>query len=139
MCVIGWHMYYTSRSTSNSCVALALWDVNFFGTPPTPLPNQNHPSANNRPVDVDYFAKVNVYIGDSFDSISFVVAHVSWYQPQPNRQLIGKPAEVWCISFYESFGMYSYLPVEYILCRCASYVTHINEERVKVIVPLFEM
>ena len=135
-CTLKSYVYHTSHASP--CVAFTTWNINVFGPSPTVLPNPDHPCANILPVDILYFAKVNMYIKNSSDVSSFVIARVSWYQPHPHRQLIGKPAEVWYNGLYEPFGIHSFLPLDSILCRCASVIKKINEETVKVIVPLLD-
>ena len=125
-------------STRNPCIALGSWNIDLFGPPPSVLPNQQHPTANNRPIEIHFFAKVSFSVGNSPDVSSFVIAHVSWFKPHPDRQPIGKPAKVWCNSLYELFGNHS---IEYILCRCSSSKKVINStsETVRVIVLLIEI
>ena len=110
-CTLKSYAYHVS--TRKPCIALDSWDIDLFGPPPSVLPNQQHPTANNRPIEIHFFAKVSFSVGNSPDVSSFVIAHVSWFKPHPDRQLIGKPAEVWCNSLYELFGDHSFIPIEY--------------------------
>lgn len=133
-CTLKSYMYH--MQFRKPCVAFASWNVDLFGPSPTPLPNQNHPSANKRPVNIHYIAKVNVYTNEIVSS--FTVAYVSWPQPHPNREVLGKPAEVWCYNLCESFGIHSFLPIHNIHSRCAIGRTKINNETVQIIVPLID-
>ena len=51
---------------------------------------------------------------------------------------MGKPAELWCNEMYEAYGVYSYLPVDKIMCRCAYGNITFNDDRLELIVPLVE-
>lgn len=117
---------------------MATWDSDIFGRPPTMLPNSEHPSAHLRPVKIHHFIKATV---EHVTKSTLVLAQVSWYCPHPNRDIIGKPAEVWCPNLYETFGIHSFLPLKYVGSRCAythKVNNHDDDEVVLIVVPLLE-
>ena len=144
------YVKYTSlflRGKSYSCskasrkgtqfVALAEWDAALFGPPPTPVPEPTHPDSKFRPVKVHYYIRVSATA--EFESVShLLLAVVSWHLPHPNRDIIGKPAQVWNHSNFECGGIYTFLPVQYLKCRCAFRVSTVEADPVLVIVPLVE-
>lgn len=71
------------QKASAPCIAMAEWDVDLYGLPPTTLADPTHPESNLRPVKVHHFAKVSVNIGEQIQYT--VVAYVSWYYPHPNQ------------------------------------------------------
>ena len=121
-----------------SAVVLATWDEKLYGSPSTELPTLSllPPPSILRPVNIMYFMKVYFSIGATNSSI--VLAHISWFSPHPDRHALGKPAELWCASLFESFGLKSYLPVTNITSRCAHGFRKWNDENLLVVVPLIE-
>lgn len=132
-------MYNYQASISKPCIAFASWNTDLFGPPPSILPNSSHPLANNRPVNIYYFAKVNAYLRGSSEVSSKIIAYVDWPKPHPNRTRIGRPVEIWCHNLNECFGMHTFLPLDNILCRCATGIKLVDSENVLVIVPLTEV
>ena len=127
---------YGNSHGKNPCIALALWNNDVFGLPPTRLPEPTHPNSKFRPVKVRSFIRASVEVDDSVKQLS--LAAVSWFKPHPNKDLIGKPAEIWCHSEYEDGGVSSFLPLDHFICRCAFATEYIQNEYVTVIVPLVE-
>lgn len=125
----------TGKNTAKPTIAMAKWDHDVFGTPPTPLPDvATHPNSHVRPVNIHHFAKVTFVHGTT--SSELVFANASWYSPHPNRRIIGKPAEVWCSKLCETFGIHSFIPLQLICSRCAYCYRDICHENVLIVVPL---
>ncbi len=119
---------------SRHCIALAKWRLDLFGSPPTALPQPHHPNEHLRPVKIHYFAKV-AFTDENSSQHTQIVAALSWYAPHPSRTTLGSPAQVWCISQFESSGIQSFAPLECLIARCAYCTKSIDDESVLVIVP----
>lgn len=129
-------MYGSSgKSTQKPYIALALWDESLFGTPLTQLPDNESATANERPVNIHYYLKATF---SNTNDKSLVLAYVSWPYPHPDRNKIGKPAQLWCSNMNESFGVHSFLPLKCIICRCAHGLKKIQDEELLIVVPLVE-
>lgn len=138
--VMGTKMYASSGKSKKPVVTFASWDVSIYGSPPTTLPNSTDLNKNCRPVNIHHFIKVLYTIGEA-ESTNYkeeVLAFVSWFYPHPERYALGKPAEIWCNSMFESFGPHSFLPLKNILSRCGHGTKVHNDESVIVVVPLVE-
>lgn len=129
-------MYRSSgKRTQKPYVVLASWDKEaLFGAPPTQLPDSDRPMANERPVNIHYYLKTTV----SGSNSDLILASVSWFYPHPDRWTLGKPAQLWCSNMFESFGMYSFLPLSHLICRCAHGTKLMKDEQLLVVVPLVE-
>ena len=141
---------YRSSGHRNSTprIVWALWNEQYYGPPPTTLPDVNlHPKFNERPVCVHYYASFtctsrSVVLVDNSESENenqqeWTLAHVSWLYPHPKRYKLGKPAELWCsIDLTEPHGMCSYLPFSHILSRCAYAPFSLDDDSMFVVVPL---
>lgn len=88
----------SGRQSKHPVVLLAVWDENLFGSTPSPLPTSSLlPSSTIlRPVCVHYYMKISYCVETSVDYVFF--ANVSWFYPHPDRDALGKPAELWCPS-----------------------------------------
>lgn len=127
----------SGKQTNNTAVAMASWDSDLFGDPPTELPTDLVPSNTfQRPVNVHYYMKVNVSVNSSIESSVF--AYVSWFFPHHQRYAFGKPVELWCSSKFESAGMHSFLPLDQLISRCAHGIRFFHHERLLAVVPLVE-
>ena len=60
------------------------------------------------------------------------------YKPHCSKDAIGKPAQIWCHKTFEDGAMYSFIPVEFLICWCSYTVASFNNESVLVVVPLSE-
>ena len=114
-------------------IALASWDDSLFGSPPTQLPNPTfHQNAHHRPVNIHHYitATCTYNHNDSEQQcqLEWTFVQVSWLFPHPKRHHLGKPAELWCSSVVESFGMHCFVPFDLLLCRCAFGPFTIDEE-----------
>ena len=126
----------SGKRTKNQAITLTSWDDNLYGNPLTPLPDSNRQDSNVRPVNIHYFMKVSFNFNMSISS--FLFAYVSWFYPHPHRHALGKPAELWCHSMFESFGLHSFVPIDRLSCRCAHGVKTYCDEPLLAIVPLVE-
>lgn len=132
-------VFHSSGKKSKPVIAMAKWDQDLYGLPPTPLPQSNSLVDTTdyvRPVDIKFYASIT-YTTES-ESKQLFVAFVSWFFPHPERFSLGKPAEIWCKSMFESYGTSSFVPVENMLCRCAHCVKLFKDEYVLVVIPLVE-
>ena len=129
------------RDQTHPYVAFASWDLSqLYGLPPSTLPDAAlHPDSNERPVNVHYYVTATVsWEHDEQSMHHWTLARVSWFFPHPQRYVLGKPAQVWCVNMFESFGIHSYIPIDHLLCRCAHGSKTISDidETILVVVPL---
>ena len=134
-CVTVKNVLYKSSSKRNSSIALAEWDDELFGPPPTPLTSTStcivNPEDNTlRPVRIEH-----VMISFSLDTCLKILcfAVVSCFQPHLE---IGKPAQVWCKQLFECHSLSSFLPVYKLHCRCVYLNTQLHEENFMMVAPL---
>ena len=129
-------VFYSSVKKLKPVVAMAKWEEVLYGVPPS-APQSGILGTNNiRPVDIKYYA--NIYYTVESVPKQIILAFVSWFFPHPQRFSLGKPAELWSNSMFESYGTCSFLPIRNIICRCAHGVKLYNDEHVLVVVPLVE-
>ena len=95
-----------SRKKGSQFVALAEWVSALFGPPPTPVPEPTHPDSKFRPVKIHHYIRVSATADESVSHL--LLAVVSWHLPHPNRDVIGKPAQVWNHSKFERGGIYTF-------------------------------
>ena len=117
-------------------VVLAEWKDNILGPPPTPLPDAFHPDSKFRPIKVRHYIKVSVCYGEQIESLS--LASVLWFKPHAGKDAFGKPAQIWQYNNFEVGGLYSFIPVQCLKCRCSFSKIVYDNEFVLVIVPLIE-
>ena len=120
-------------------VAMAKWDSELYGTQPTPPPDPLHPDSKFRPVKIKHYIKVSFSQGQ-VGCDYLLLAVVAWFLPHPSKNLIGKPAQVWCCNQFETGGISSFLPVCSLQTRCAHSVRTLGDsgDSVMVVVPLVE-
>ena len=89
--------------------------------------------------------KIKHYIKVSFSQAQMgcdylLLAVVIWFLPHPSKNVIGKPAQVWCYNQFETGGVISFLPVRYLQTRCTHCVRTLgdSDESVMIVVPLVE-
>lgn len=127
--------------TSKSCVAIAMWDTQLYGQPPTALPLDSSSSAGlssvHRPVKVHRYIKATFSETGNFPS-ELILAQVSWLYPLQHRFAIGKPAELWCRDMFENFGIHAFVPVSNLVHRCAYAPFLYQSNSALVIIPLVE-
>ena len=102
------------------------------------ITDSDHPSSNIRPAKVHYFMKVSLTAASTSNVVYVNLAYVSWCFPHPNKNKIGKPAQIWCHNLFECNGVHSFIPISLIKNRCAHCVSTVNNEQVLVVVPLCE-
>ena len=130
--------YSCSRSsrTGSPYVALAEWDEHIFGSPPTPLIDATHPDSKFRPVKIRHYIKASVSCRENVSQL--LLAAVQWYRPHPSKNSIGKPVQIWMHNVFEDSAIYSFMPVQYLKCRCSFSIITFNDDSVLVVVPLVE-
>ena len=126
----------SGNQASKPVVVQATWNEGLYGNPPTTLPSNTLVPSSHRPVNIHYFMQTFYTINNS--TVSVVYAYVSWFFPHPDRFVVGKPAELWCRSHYEVFGLHSFLPINHLVSRCAYGIKELNNEQLLVTVPLVE-
>jgi hypothetical protein len=85
-------VFSSAGKKSKPVVAMALWEEDLYGQPPTPLPDPHELNSNIRPVNVHHYAKV-IYSVNGVPTHD-VLAFVSWIFPHPERYSLGKPTEL---------------------------------------------
>ena len=99
-----------SGRRASQFVAMAEWDVTLYGPSPTEIPESAHPDSKFRPVKVHYYLKMSASV--ERESVSHqLLAVVSWHLPYPNKNAIGKPAQVWYNNRFECGGTCTFLPI----------------------------
>ena len=128
-------VFYSSMGQHRNlaCVVQAQWNQDYYGNPPTELPEPREPRSNLRPVKVRSYLKIHYSVNSKPSSV--MLALVSWMKPHQKRYQIGKPAELWA-DRYEAFGIHSFLTIESILCHCAYGTFHIDDENLVLVIPL---
>ena len=125
--------FYISSRTS-PFIALAEWKKDYYGAPPTSLGSiELRHKLLRRPIKIRNFLKVTYSINSVASTM--MLAFVSWMKPHQHRHYIGKPAELWK-EWFEVFGIYSFIPLDTIICRCAHGTIHINSEKLRMVIPL---
>ena len=112
---------YRSRSSA-SCIVMAIWDSAYFRAP------HEHTSTSvkeHRPARINFFIKHTISIRGKF--ATHLLVCLSWYKHHPLQNHYGKPLSVWECDLFEVPGIYSYVPVHFIISRTASLVDKINE------------
>ena len=127
--------FSAGKRAQNACIIQADWSVDYYGPSPSSLPD-DYANANLRPCKVHYFLKANYLLNANENSL--VLACVSWLKPDPHRYMLGKPAEMWSNNMFESLGVWSFLPLDKIMSRCAYGNITYDDEIFLVVVPLVE-
>lgn len=124
------------RKSSCKNIAIAEWNLDYFGRPHSSLPEPHSPREHMRPVEIAYFAQVTYSIHESPSEQMFAVS--SWFAPHPQRYLLGRPVELWCKSLFEVSGTHSFIPCNLLISQCAHCCTTIEKisENVLVVVSL---
>lgn len=102
----------------------------------------NNVSDNVRPVQIQYFVKHSFYIPSTSNPPhpdihnSCVFAFVQWPQIHPQKDVMGKPVEIWCNNLFEPTMLNTFLPIDNIVSRVAIATHELDNEDVLVIIPL---
>ena len=112
-----------TRTTSSS-VAIAAWDSSLFGLPSNPCTS----SLITRPVRINSFCKHSFSIDG--ESKTHLLADVSWFKCHPKNTNFGKPTTVWYYDLFESPGIHTFLPVQFLQCRAVSLIDTLDNESV---------
>ena len=84
-----------------------------------------------------HFIKASIAVEENeYDYL--LLAVVLWYLPHPNKDVVGKPTQIWHHNKFEAGNFYSFVPVEYLKCRCAVCIATVSDESVLLVVPLIE-
>ena len=82
------------KRLNGPCIVQAQWNEDYYGAPPTLVPDAFVvPASNTRPMKVHFYCKVHFTINSN--AYSELLVFVSWLKPHPQRYTIGKPAELW--------------------------------------------
>lgn len=98
----------------------------------TPIDDATHQES--RLVHILYFIQHSWHVLDNQYTQIFAVC--DWNQPHPDRELIGKPVEIWCRNCYEPGTLNCFVPVQNIVSRVIIASEKINDELVLIIIPL---
>lgn len=133
-CITLKNIMYLSTSKRKSSIALASWDEELFGPPPSSGTAVINPEdITLRPIRIEHFVMISYSLNKTH-----CLAIVSWFEAHPQRFEIGKPAQVWCKQLFECHGLHSFLPVNKLSCRCVYLHTQLHDDNVLVVVPLIE-
>ena len=124
-----------SSTPKSLSVAMAIWNTDVLGEialDPAVSPIDNY----QRPILIQSFVKATFFIDGQIQSQHLVSA--KWFQSHPSRFVVGKPAQVWCKDLFEREGIHSFVPLRFLICRCAYTNIKIDRENVLCIVPLVE-
>ena len=114
---------------------MAEWDSVLHGSFLTQFEDSNHPNSKIRPAKIHYFITQSIK-SENDEIVDCTFAYVSWCLPHENKNIMGKPVEIWHHNLFERAGTHSFVPLKLIKCRCAYCVTDLNSEQVLTIVPL---
>lgn len=132
-----------SAIRSSSCVALAQWERDLFGSPQMsssgPLAESMSESFA-RPVHLNYFVKV-LYrtAADVLQNKQefHVFGNVSWYCTHPGYSSFGKPVQLWCNDIFEHSNFPTFIPVHLLSTQCVHCVIpYTCNENVLLVVPI---
>ena len=122
-----------SAKRSNPCVALAKWDSDLFGLPPSA-------GIYARSVYLKSFLKVFYTTGDSTVGIEDKIqcsffAQVLWHSSHPKYSSFGKPVQVWCNDLFETHEP-TLIPINLLKARCVHSVVCVSGENILLLIPL---
>ena len=91
-----------------------------------------------RPAKLLQFMQHSIILPDSNEPQSHIFAHATWPMPHPKRELLGKPAEIWCDRLDEPDNRNFILPVSNITNRVLFCVDDdlISGDKVLIIIPV---
>ena len=122
-----------SSTPKHKSIALVSWNSHILGEL-TSVQDTNPIDTYQRPILINCFIKASFFIDGDIKTQN--LASVQWLQTHPSRFIIGKPAQIWCKNLFERGGMHSFVPLGYLICRCAYASMRIDGENVLCIVPL---
>lgn len=103
-----------SRSASSSIV-IVHWNNFLFGSAYI---------KSERVACINFFCK-HVAVVNGQEKVH-LLADLSWYKIHPESDAIGKPVSIWYYDLFESDGIYSLLPIQFIKSRSASLIDKYN-------------
>ena len=84
-----------------------------------------------RPARINFFARHNAIIDGT--SITHVLVSLSWFQRHRNNHCLGKPVTVWEYDLFCDPGIFSFLPVQFIISKTVSLIDKLDEHSGKVL------
>ena len=120
--------------TASSSVAMAIWDTSVFGSSSS-MPNTSSLRIH-RAVRINSFYKHATILEGK--NMSHVLVSLSWFKYHPKHSEIGKPVYVWCYDMFESFGVHSVVPVQFLQSRTVSLIDKFDEECVLFVCPCID-
>lgn len=117
---------HKSRMSSSSVVFVS-WKYDLFG-----LSNAHAVRA----ARIDSFCEHVVVINGK--PVQHMLVNLSFFKVHPKHSDFGKPVFVCYYDLYESDGLYSLIPVQFIKSRCISLVDKLDGESVLFIVPIID-
>lgn len=119
--------------TASSSLAMAIWDSNYFSLSPT-MPSTSTTVV--RPVRINSFCKHSLLIDGQ--NITHLLVLLSWFRYHPKNNDFGKPTTVWYHDLFESFGIHSLIPVQFLRSRAVSLITKLDQESVLFVCPCID-
>ena len=77
-----------------------------------------------RPALIHHFAKHSIKLGETI--LSHYLVNLSWYKHHPDKDVCGKPISVWENDVFETIGLHSIIPIQFIVSRAISLVENIH-------------
>ena len=84
-----------------------------------------------RPARINFFARHNAIIDGT--SITHVLVSLSWFQRHRNNHCLGKPVTVWEYDLFCDPGIFSFLPVQFIISKTVSLIDKLDGHSGKVL------
>lgn len=120
--------------TTSSSIAIATWKQDIFGISNVPGPRAS--TTLHRAERINYFCQHNVLIDGQ--NRSHLLVSLSWFKFHPKCYEFGKPLPVWYYDLFESCGIHSLIPVQFLQCRSISLVDKLDGESVLIICPCID-
>lgn len=117
---------HRSRMASSS-VVMVTWNGTLFGV---------SESCVIRAARINYFCKHVAVINGHHKS--HLLANFSWFKYHPKNDNFGKPVTVWYHDLFESCGIYSMIPIQFIESRSVSVIDKLDGESVLFVTPLID-
>ena len=101
---------------------MVLWNSKYFGPSPG-ITNTEEQEI--RPARINYLAKHTVTVQE--ERYEHLLVSVSWFKHHPLENIFGKPVSIWECDLFETPGVHSVIPVQFIRSRTVSLIDKIQE------------
>lgn len=109
--------------TASSSVAMAVWDSNYCSSPTMPSISTSMTVV--RPVRINSFCTHS-----DGQTKTHLLVSLSWFRYHGKNSDFGKPTTVWYHDLFESFGIHSLIPVQFLQLRSVSLIARLDGESV---------